>query len=142
MIGQKIINSFMDKTLAAESSLIESLSVFMRKLNDEENALVVVEGLRDAKALRESGFDGELFMLCHKNNLLTLEETAAKFKKTILLLDNDSEGRKLADRTTKILQGRVRIDTFYQRELLPASKGRIRHVEELAPYAERLARHA
>ena len=131
----------MDKILSAESSLIESLSGFMRKLNDEDDALVVVEGIRDAKALRESGFDGELFMLCHKNNVLTLEETAARFKKTILLLDNDSEGRKLADRTRKILQGRVRIDTFYQRELLPASKGKIRHVEDLAPYAERLARH-
>ena len=43
----------MDKILAAESSLIESLSSFMRKLNDEENALVVVEGIRDANALRE-----------------------------------------------------------------------------------------
>jgi 5S rRNA maturation endonuclease (ribonuclease M5) len=131
----------MDKILARESSLIESLSSFMRKLNDEESALVVVEGLRDAKALRDSGFDGELFLLCHKNNILTLEETASKFEKTILLLDNDSEGRKLADRTMKILQGRIRIDTFYQRELLPASKGKIRHVEELAPYSERLARH-
>jgi 5S rRNA maturation endonuclease (ribonuclease M5) len=113
----------------------------MRKLNDEESALVVVEGLRDAKALREAGYDGELFMLCHKNNVLSLEETAANFRKIILLLDNDKEGRKLSDRTKKILGGRVRIDTFYQRELLPASKGRIRHVEELAPYAQRLSRH-
>ncbi len=132
----------MDKALAAESSLIESLHSFIRKLNDEENALVVVEGVRDAKALRESGFDGELFMLCHKNNVLKLEETASRFRKTILLLDNDAEGRKLGERTIRILNGRVKIDTFYQRELLPASKGRIRHVEELAPYAERLARHA
>jgi 5S rRNA maturation endonuclease (ribonuclease M5) len=131
----------MDKSLASETSLIESLHSFMRKLNDEEDALVVVEGVRDAKALRESGYDGELFMLCHKNNVLKLEETAARFKKTILLLDNDSEGRKLGERTRKILNGRVRIDTFYQRELLPASKGRIRHIEELAPYADRLARH-
>jgi len=131
----------MDKFFASESSLIESLSEFMRKLNDEERALVVVEGLRDAKALREAGYDGELFMLCHKNNVLSLEETAASFRKIILLLDNDREGRKLSDRTKKILGGRVRIDTFYQRELLPASKGKIRHVEELAPYAQRLSRH-
>jgi 5S rRNA maturation endonuclease (ribonuclease M5) len=130
-----------EKFLASEASLIESLYSFIRKLNDEESALVVVEGLRDAKALRDSGYDGELFMLCHKNNVLKLEEMASKFRKTILLLDNDSEGRKLADRTKKILNGRVRIDTFYQRELLPASKGKIRHVEELAPYASRLARH-
>ena len=131
----------MDKFFASESSLIESLSEFMRKLNDEERALVVVEGLRDAKALREAGYDGELFMLCHKNNVLTLEETASSFKKIILLLDNDREGKKLSERTRRILGGRVRIDTFYQRELLPASKGKIRHVEELAPYAQRLSRH-
>ncbi len=131
----------MDKFFASESSLIESLSEFMRKLNDEESALVVVEGLRDAKALREAGYDGELFMLCHKNNVLTLEETASQFRKIILLLDNDREGKKLSERTRKILGARVRIDTFYQRELLPASKGRIRHVEELAPFAQRLSRH-
>jgi 5S rRNA maturation endonuclease (ribonuclease M5) len=132
----------LDKFFASESSLIESLSEFMRKLNDEDSALVVVEGLRDANALRGAGYDGELFMLCHKNNVLSLEETAARFRKIILLLDNDKEGQKLSARTKKILGGRVRIDTFYQRELLPASKGKIRHVEELAPYAQRLSRHA
>ena len=131
----------MDKLFASESSLIESLSEFMRKLNDEESALVVVEGVRDARALREAGYDGEVFMLCHKNSVLTLEETAARFRKVILLLDNDREGRKLSERTKRILGGRVRIDSFYQRELLPASKGKIRHVEELAPYAQRLSRH-
>lgn len=131
----------MDKFFASESSLIESLSEFMRKLNDEESALVVVEGVRDAKALREAGYDGELFMLCHKNSVLTLEETAGNFKKIILLLDNDREGKKLSERTKRILGSRVRIDMFYQRELLPASKGKIRHVEELAPYAQRLSRH-
>ncbi|HYB05074.1 MAG TPA: toprim domain-containing protein [Nitrososphaerales archaeon] len=131
----------MDKFFASESSLIESLSEFMRKLNDEVSALVVVEGLRDAKALRDAGYDGELFMLCHKNNILSLEETASRFQKIILLLDNDREGQKLSARTKKILGGKVRIDTFYQRELLPASKGKIRHVEELAPYALRLSRH-
>lgn len=131
----------MDKFFASESSLIESLSEFIRKLNDEECALVVVEGVRDARALREAGYDGEVFMLCHKNSVLTLEETSTRFKKVILLLDNDREGRKLSERTKRILGGRVRIDSFYQRELLPASKGKIRHVEELAPYAQRLSRH-
>jgi 5S rRNA maturation endonuclease (ribonuclease M5) len=131
----------MDKFFASESELIESLSDFMRKLNDEESALVVVEGLRDARALRGAGYDGELFMLCHKNSVLTLEEAASRFRKIILLLDNDKEGRKLSARTRRILGGRVRIDTFYQRELLPASRGKIRHVEELAPYAQRLSRH-
>ena len=122
-----------------EAVLIESLSRFLRKLNDEEDALIVVEGVRDAVALRNSGFSGELFMLCHQADGVKLEAEASKFKKTILLLDNDSEGRKLLRRTQRLLSGRVRIDLFYQRTLLPASKGKIRHIEEFAPYAERLA---
>lgn len=122
-----------------EATLIESLSRFLRKLNDEEDALIVVEGVRDAMALRNSGFSGDLFMLCHQANVVKLEQAASKFKKTILLLDNDSEGRKLLRRTQRILSGRVRIDLFYQKALLPASKGKIRHIEELEPYAERLA---
>ena len=131
----------MFKELAEESAIVESLSSFIRKLNDEEDALVVVEGLRDARALRDSGFVGELFMLCHKANLVKLEQKAKNFKKAILLLDNDSEGRKLSMRTQRILMGRIKMDTFYQRELLPAGKGKIRHVEELAPFARKLAVH-
>jgi 5S rRNA maturation endonuclease (ribonuclease M5) len=127
------------KVLAAESSLIQSLSHFIRKLNHEEDALVVVEGVRDAKALRDSGFDGEIFMLCHKQNVSSLENEATKYRKTILLLDNDSEGKKLSARTQRILRGRVKLDMYYQRELLPASKGKIRHVEEFAGFAEKLA---
>jgi 5S rRNA maturation endonuclease (ribonuclease M5) len=128
--------------MLAEAELIESLSEFMKKLNGEDDALVVVEGVRDAKALRDSGFDGEIFMLCHNKNVAKLEEAASKFTKTILLLDNDSEGKKLSARTRKILGSRVRIDMRYQKELLPASKGKIRHIEELSPYAQRLAHHA
>jgi 5S rRNA maturation endonuclease (ribonuclease M5) len=122
-----------------ESALIESLSSFVKKLNDEEDALVVVEGLRDARALRNSGFCGELFMLCHRSSLVRLESRASRFKKTILLLDNDAEGRRLATRAIKTLGGRVRLDLFYQKELLPAGKGKIRHVEELLQYADRLS---
>ncbi len=127
---------------SGDISLIESLSHFIRKLNDEEDALVVVEGMRDAKALRDSGFDGELFMLCHKQSVAKLEVKCTRHKKTILLLDNDAEGRKLVARTQRILSGRVKFDLYYQRQLLPASKGKIRHIEELSAYADRLSRHA
>jgi 5S rRNA maturation endonuclease (ribonuclease M5) len=123
-----------------DDSLVQSLSSFLRKLNDEENSLVVVEGLRDGRALRDSGFSGDLFMLCHKSSLLKLEDECSKFRKVILLLDNDSEGRKLRERTMRHLNGRIPVDLYYQRSLLPASKGKIRHVEELSSYADRLSR--
>jgi len=122
----------------SDSDLIDSLRHFLKKLNDEDDALVVVEGLRDAKALRDSGFLGNLFMLCHNSSLSKLGEEAVKFKKTILLLDNDREGKKLGRRTQRSLRGKVSVDLYYQRELLPASKGKIRHVEELSSYSDRL----
>lgn len=111
----------------------------MKKLNQEEDALVVVEGLRDAKALRDSGFSGELYLLCHNSNIAKLESRCAKFRKTILLLDNDQEGKRLLQRVKRVLNGRVSIDLFYQKEMLPASKGKIRHVEELSAFADRLS---
>jgi len=126
----------------SEALLIESLCDFMKKLNDEEDALVVVEGVRDAKALRDSGFVGNLFMLCHNSSVSKLEDTAVKFRKTILLLDNDREGRRLVRRTQDKLRGKVPIDLYYQRQLLPASKGKIRHIEEFNSYSDQLTRHA
>lgn len=76
-------------------------------------------------------------MLCHNHqSFAKLEDMASRFKKVILLLDNDSEGKKLVQRATRVLRGRARVDLFYQRALLPASRGKIRHVEELAPFSE------
>ena len=81
-------------------------------------------------------------MLCHNSSLSKLGDKAVKFKKTILLLDNDSEGRRLVERSTQeTLQGRVPIDLTYQRGLLPASKGRIRHIPGIStPYSDEIAR--
>ena len=79
-------------------------------------------------------------MLCHNSNYAKLESKASNYRKTILLLDNDSEGKALSKRVQKTLSGRVRTDLHYQRKLLPASKGRIRHVEELSTYADQVAR--
>ena len=123
----------------SESDLIFSLRKFVKELNDETDALVVVEGLRDAKALRDSGFSGNLFMLCHNSSFTKLEGEASKFKKTILLLDNDREGKRLGRKTQEKLKGRVPVDLYYQRNLLPASKGKIRHVEEFSTYSDRLS---
>jgi 5S rRNA maturation endonuclease (ribonuclease M5) len=116
--------------------VIDSLSEFICKLNNEDAALVVVEGPRDSRALRASGFDGEIFMLCHNQNLRKLADRATEFKKVILLLDGDTEGKRLAVRASRSLAGKSKIDLFYRRRLLPASRGRVRHVEELKNYAE------
>ncbi len=133
--------SFIRSQLAAESSLVESLSQFIRKLNSEEDPLVIVEGLRDAEALRDCGFDGEIFMLCHNQNAAKLQGYSSKYKKIIFLLDNDSEGKSLINRTLRILNGRAKVDLYYQRGLLAASKGKIRHIEELKAYSQSIVQN-
>ncbi|MDG6922891.1 MAG: toprim domain-containing protein [Nitrososphaerota archaeon] len=108
-------------------------------MNSENNSLVLVEGVRDARALRACGFHGDILMLCHRPRTTKLEDRCSKFDKTIFLLDNDAEGKRLVERTQRLLRGKTILDTHYQKALLPAGKGKIRHVEELSRYAEKVA---
>ena len=129
------------KTKTQDYEVIDSLDLFIKKLNDEvkNGALVVVEGQRDAEALQSIGFQGELFLLCHNEGLVKLTSEAENHKKVILLLDLDSKGRSLTKKAALLLQEKKSvIDLFFRRELLSATKGRIRHIEELKRYKEYL----
>ncbi|MEM2955914.1 MAG: toprim domain-containing protein [Nitrososphaerales archaeon] len=120
---------------------LQELMLFTKRLNDEckNGALVVVEGQRDAKALESIGFNGDLFLLCHNESLVKLAIKAEKYKKIILLLDLDKKGRALTKRAAMILQEKSRkIDLFFRRELAKASKGKIKHVEELSRFGDYL----
>ncbi|MGB9659667.1 MAG: toprim domain-containing protein [Nitrososphaerales archaeon] len=120
---------------------LQELMLFTRRLNDEckNGALVVVEGRRDAKALESIGFKGDLFLLCHNESLVKLATKAEKYKKIILLLDLDKKGRALTKRAAMILQEKSRkIDIFFRRELAKASKGKIKHIEELSRFGDYL----
>jgi len=118
--------------------MAEALTLYVRKLNDEsrEGALIVVEGKRDLEALRSIGFHGEAVMLCH-NNLKRLVEEAEAHRKIILLFDLDKEGRSLTKKAALLLQERrVGVDLYFRRELLHATKGRIRYIEELIRFRD------
>jgi 5S rRNA maturation endonuclease (ribonuclease M5) len=120
---------------------LQELMLFTKRLNDEckNGALVVVEGRRDAKALESIGFKGDLFLLCHNESLVKLSTKAEKYKKIILLLDLDKKGRALTKRAAMILQEKSRkIDLFFRRELAKASKGKIKHIEELSRFGDYL----
>ncbi|NWG09135.1 MAG: toprim domain-containing protein [Nitrososphaerales archaeon] len=125
----------------SNQDIIQALTLFIRKLNDEcrNKALVVIEGQRDANALRSIGFEGDLFLLCHNGSLTKLASKAEKYKKIVLLLDLDRKGRVLTKRTATILQEKnSNIDLFFRRELAKVTKGRIRHIEELARFGDHL----
>lgn len=130
MIGNKL-----------DQDTIQELMLFTRKLNDEckNGALVVVEGQRDAKALKSIGFKGDVFLLCHNESFVKLTSKAEGYKKIILLLDLDKKGRILTKKAAMILQEKKsKIDLFFRRELSKVCKGRIKHVEELSKFGDYL----
>ena len=121
-----------------EQEVIYSLVLFIKKLNDESSngALVVVEGIRDVNALNSLGYIGPIYMLCQKDLLHLISETK-KYKKTILLLDLDREGKRLTKKVILMLhENKLVVDLFFRRELTPITKGRVKHIEELDRYKD------
>ena len=118
--------------------IIQEVFLFIKNLNfDAENkSLVVVEGKRDKVALRSLGFRGKILMLCHRGGMKNLVENTELYRKMVLLLDLDREGRALTGRAAKLLLGRTRVDLSYRRELGAITKGRIRHIEELGKFKD------
>lgn len=118
--------------------VIQEVALFVRNLNSDakDDSLVVVEGKRDRNALQSLGFKGKILMLCQSGGLNYLVENATMYKKAILLLDLDREGRALTHKTAKLLQNRAAIDLSYRKELGAIAKGRIRHIEELSKFKD------
>jgi 5S rRNA maturation endonuclease (ribonuclease M5) len=141
-------NSFFNPSSDKKSSMrnkidhevIESLDLFIKKLNDESknDSLLVVEGKNDARALISLGFKGNLFLLCNKS-LVKLNDEADKYNKIILLLDLDRKGRSLTRKSILILQGqKKKIDLFYRKKIKKVTKGRIKQIEHLTRYRDYL----
>ena len=124
-----------------EDDLLQKVALFITNLNHEaeKGSLIVVEGKRDKTALRSLGFLGKTMMLCHNESINSLAETANSYRKTILLLDLDNEGRALTKKAAKMLQGKTAIDLNYRKELGALAKGRIRHIEELIRFKDYFA---
>ena len=118
--------------------IMQEVFLFIRNLNfDAENdSLVVVEGKRDKEALRSLGFTGKILMLCHRGGMKNLIENAEFYRKMILLLDLDREGKALTGKAAKLLWGRTTIDLSYRKKLGAIAEGRIRHIEELSKFKD------
>jgi 5S rRNA maturation endonuclease (ribonuclease M5) len=121
-----------------DDDVVQELAHYVRRLNDEcaEGALVVVEGPRDLAALEALGFRGAAFLLSHRAGVQRLVEVMEGYRKAILLLDLDQEGRSLTARVARLLEGRREIDLFYRRELAAITRGRVRQVEELGRFRD------
>ena len=110
---------------------------FVRDLNDlsESDWALLVEGARDARAMRRLGYAGKLTTVTELGRQGSRAMGTAK--KVVILTDFDREGAVLASRYVKALghEG-IRTSLSERRRLKAASRGVFLHVENLGRFAE------
>lgn len=102
---------------------------------DSQDAVVVVEGKRDAAALRSLGFTGSVMQFHRYGGFVKVADAAAAHRRVVVLLDYDREGRYMTYRLVRLLQRRTAVDLSYRRRLARITGGRLRFVEQLMSYA-------
>jgi 5S rRNA maturation endonuclease (ribonuclease M5) len=112
------------------------LSDFIRDLNNSsyEGWSLLVEGVRDARAIRTLGYAGHLFTASEYR--LKGMASLAGTKKVIILTDLDHEGASLASKFIRMLNHEgVRTSLRERKRLKAASRGVFLQVENLARFA-------
>ena len=113
---------------------IAEIKKFMDFLNSQTNCAVVVEGKRDTAALVKLGYSGKILEFHRFNGMIKFADSAAKYRKLILLLDGDRKGRYLTKKIIELLEHRTKIDLLVKKKLGSITKGKIRFIEQLICY--------
>ena len=115
-------------------SEIAEIKKFVNLLNSQKNSVVVVEGKRDSAALIKLGYSGKILEFHRFNGMIKFADSAAKYRKLILLLDGDRKGRYLTKKIIGLLEHRTKIDLLFKKKLVTITKGKIRFIEQLVCY--------
>jgi 5S rRNA maturation endonuclease (ribonuclease M5) len=113
---------------------ILDIKKFILLLNSKKESTVVVEGKRDALALKKLGFTGKIVTFHRYGGLAKFADSLSECKNLILLLDGDRKGKYLTKRIIGQLQHRTRIDLSFKKKLVSITKGKIRFIEQLGGY--------
>jgi 5S rRNA maturation endonuclease (ribonuclease M5) len=113
---------------------IHEMRNFVFQLNLMKDSAVVVEGKRDASALKKLGFAGQIIEFHRFGGIVNFADYVARYEKLIILFDRDKKGRYLTGKTIQLLQRRTKIDLSFKRKLTLITKGKIRFVEQLVCY--------
>ena len=115
-------------------SEIAEIKKFMNLLNSQKDSVVVVEGKRDSAALMKLGYSGKILEFHKFNGMIKFADSAAKYRKLILLLDGDRKGKYLTKKIIELLERRTKIDLLFKKKLVSITKGKIRFIEQLVCY--------
>ena len=115
-------------------SEIAEIKKFMNLLNSQKNSVVIVEGKRDSAALVKLGYSGKILEFHKFNGMIKFADSAAKYRKLILLLDGDRKGKYLTKKIIELLERRTKIDLLFKKKLVSITKGKIRFIDQLVCY--------
>jgi len=115
-------------------SEIAEIKKFVDLLNSQKDSVVVVEGKRDSAALIKLGYSGKILEFHKFNGMIKFADSAAKYRKLILLLDGDRKGKYLTKKIIELLERRTKIDLLFKKKLVSITKGKIRFIEQLVCY--------
>jgi len=115
-------------------SEIAEIKKFMDSLNSQKNCAVIVEGKRDSAALVKLGYSGKILEFHRFNGMVKFADSAARYRKLILLLDGDRKGKYLTKKIIDLLEHRTKIDLLFKKKLVSITKGKIRFIEQLVCY--------
>jgi len=76
-------------------SEIAEIKKFINLLNSQKDGVVVVEGKRASAAHVKKGYSGKILEFHRFNGMIKFADSAAKYRKIILLLDGDRKGKYL-----------------------------------------------
>jgi len=115
---------------------ISDVKNFIISLNSKANSAVIVEGKRDADALKGLGFSGKVLEFHKFGGVSKFADLASRYKHLIVLFDSDRKGKYLTGKIMEQLERRTKVDLSFKKELVTITKGKIRCIEQLSCYKQ------
>lgn len=129
---------FYEKKLEVIETIIAELLQYA-----EQDVVIIVEGLKDIRALNRLGIEGHFELATHRSLLDFCEQIARKHNYVIILTDWDRRGNILEENLVRIFKS---LDIGYnvelRKKLSSLVKGDIKDVEGLPSYISKLGRMA
>lgn len=113
---------------------IQDLKNLVLVINSKQNCAIIVEGKRDANALKKIGVSGKILEFHRFGGLRKFVDSVTDYASLVILLDRDRKGRYLTAKIINQLERRTNIDLSIRRKLVSITKGKIRCIEELGCY--------
>lgn len=104
-----------------------------------KGAAIIVEGMRDERALRALGISGPVIMASRRPALELAEDAARRYGEIVVLTDWDLKGDEMALKIEQHLRSAgVRADMEIRSKLKKLVRKEIKDVESLSLYVERM----